>query len=411
MSTESIKKLTDSRIKAIGAARSILDLAKEESRSTTSEERASVQKALDEAASLGQQISDANTELRIDKLDDKYGERDEKNEWEWRKLLPTSTPPESTEERQLMEFFRGERAFLDIKPASYRALSAGTDAAGGHTVPEGFLNQLMDYREQYSGIRMAGVNVITTTGGEPMDIPHVLAQGTATLIAEGGSISGTDPTFQNRTLGAYKYAQIVNVTRELLQDNAVNLTGWLARDMGRALARATEDHYAVGTGTNQPQGIVPSASVGVTGAANTAGVGHPTMQNLISLKYNLDMLYHDAGAGWLMNHETLAAIVAITDDRGQYLWQPSMIVGEPERLLGFPVYTSPGVAVAGSAAKSVLFGNFPEAYIIRDAGGVRLERSDDFQFATDQVSFKAAIRTDGRGSYGKAIRAFVGGTS
>ena len=218
MSTESIKKLTDSRIKAIGAARSILDLAKEESRSTTSEERASVQKALDEAASLGQRISDAATELRIDKLDDKYGERDEKNEWEWRKLLPTSTPPESTEERQLMEFFRGERAFLDIKPASYRALSAGTDAAGGHTVPEGFLNQLMDYREQYSGIRMAGVNVITTTGGEPMDIPHVLAQGTATLVAEAGSITGTDPTFQNRTLGAYKYGQIVNVSRELLQD-------------------------------------------------------------------------------------------------------------------------------------------------------------------------------------------------
>ena len=93
------------------------------------------------------------------------------------------------------------------------------------------------------------------------------------------------------------------------------------------------------------------------------------------------------------------------------MWQPNNIVDEPERLLGFPVYTSPSVAVAGSAVKSVLFGNFPEAYIIRDAGGVRLERSDDFQFDTDQVAFRAVIRTDGRGSYGKAIRAFVGGTS
>ena len=277
-------------------------------------------------------------------------------------------------------------------------------------MPEGFLAQLMDYREQYSGIRMAGVNVITTTGGEPMDIPHVLAQGTAALTAEAGTIAGNDPTFQARTLGAYKYGQLVNVSRELLQDQAVNLTSWLAKDMGRALARATENHYAVGTGTNQPQGIMAAASTSVTGANGNAGV--PTMDNLLTLKYALDSLYFDQGAGWLMNHETVAIIAALRENgtSGAYLWQPNNIVDEPERLLGFPVYTSSGVPKAAASTKSIIFANFPDAYIIRDAGGVRLERSDDYLFGTDEVSFKAVIRTDGRGSYGKAARAFTGGT-
>ena len=86
-------------------------------------------------------------------------------------------------------------------------------------------------------------------------------------------------------------------------------------------------------------------------------------------------------------------------------------MGEPERLLGFPIYTSPAVPAIGTGARSVLFANFPESYFIRDAGGVRLERSDDFRFDTDQVAFKAVVRTDGKGSYGKACKAFVGGSS
>jgi len=50
-------------------------------------------------------------------------------------------------------------------------------------------------------------------------------------------------------------------------------------------------------------------------------------------------------------------------------------------------------AVAGSA-KSVVFGDFSQ-YFIRMVGGVRFERSDDFAFSTDLVSFRAIIRADG----------------
>ena len=411
MSTD-IKKLADQRLKAIGAAREILDRAQEESRSTDAEERSQVQKALDEASSLGQAIAVAQEESRIAKLDDKYGGLNE--EAEWRRLLPTNSPeePENTDEDRLRQVLRGERAVLEFKPQDYRALSTGTDSAGGHTVPEGFLPQLMDYREKYSGIRMAGVNVIRTTTGEPLDIPHVLSQGTAALTAEAGTIAGTDPTFQVRTLGAYKYGQLIALSHELVQDNAVNLTGWLAREMGRALAKATEAHYGTGTGSNQPQGIAPAASVGVTGAGGTAAgnSGAPRFDNLIALKYTLDSAYLDSDAGWLMHQSTVARIAAMKDDNDNYLWQPNNIAGEPETLLGFPVYTTPAMPEIGSQTRSILFANFPEAYIIRDAGGVRVERSNEYKFATDEIAMKAVIRTDGRGSYGKASKAFVGGS-
>ena len=79
---------------------------------------------------------------------------------------------------------------------------------------------------------------------------------------------------------------------------------------------------------------------------------------------------------------------------GAYLWQPSIVAGQPDLLLSKPVLTDPNVAATALAAKSVLFGDL-SAYAIRIVNGIRFERSDDFAFNTDQVTFRAIIRGDG----------------
>ncbi len=47
-----------------------------------------------------------------------------------------------------------------------------------------------------------------------------------------------------------------------------------------------------------------------------------------------------------------------------------------------------------TSAKSILFGDFSQ-YFVRLVGGVRFERSDDFAFGTDLVTFRAILRGDG----------------
>jgi HK97 family phage major capsid protein len=46
------------------------------------------------------------------------------------------------------------------------------------------------------------------------------------------------------------------------------------------------------------------------------------------------------------------------------------------------------------ASKSIAFGDFSQ-YFVRLVGGVRFERSDDFAFGSDLVTFRAILRGDG----------------
>jgi HK97 family phage major capsid protein len=57
---------------------------------------------------------------------------------------------------------------------------------------------------------------------------------------------------------------------------------------------------------------------------------------------------------------------------------------------------------------SVLFGDFSQ-YFVRLVGGIRFERSDDFQFGNDLVTFRALIRGDGNLADANAIKGFQGG--
>jgi HK97 family phage major capsid protein len=87
----------------------------------------------------------------------------------------------------------------------------------------------------------------------------------------------------------------------------------------------------------------------------------------------------------------------LVDTTGQPIWQPSNIAGNPDTLLGYPIYTTPFLSAVGTAAGTPIgFGNWSEAITIRDVGTIRVERSDEFAFSTDLVSYRAILRTDSR---------------
>ena len=162
---------------------------------------------------------------------------------------------------------------------------------------------------------------------------------------------------------------------------------------GRALGNALGAHLITGTGTSQPNGVITAATTGVTGGAGVTGAF--TADNLIDLFFSVIAPYRNSpSAAWLLKDSTLAAVRKLKDSTNQYLWQPSLQVGVPDTLLGKPTVTDPNVAAPALSAASVAFGDFSQ-YFVRLVNGIRFERSVDYAFNTDLVTFRAILRGDG----------------
>jgi HK97 family phage major capsid protein len=232
-----------------------------------------------------------------------------------------------------------------------------------------------------------------TGGGESIQVPKTTAHSTAAIITEGAAIGASDPTFGQVTLGAYKYGLLIQVSRELIADTGADLEGYLSMQAGRALGNAFGAHAITGTGTGMPRGITIDSTLGVTSGTGVAGA--PTADNLIDLYYSVIPPYRNSpNAAWIVKDSTVATLRKIKDSTGQYLWQPGLQSGVPDTFLGKQVITDPGVAATAVNAKSVIFGDISQ-YFVRMVNGVRFERSDDYAFNTDLVTFRALLRADG----------------
>ena len=275
-----------------------------------------------------------------------------------------------------------------------------------------FHNRLVSHMVDNSAILAAGATMLQTESGETYKVPKSTAFSTAAIVTEGGTITESDPTLGSVSLSAYKYGFIVQVSSELAEDAAFDLLGYLAEQAGTAIGNGFGAHAITGTGTGQPRGITIDTTVGVTGG--TAVVGAFTADNLIDLYHSVAEPYaRSSSAAWLMRNATLGAVRKLKDSQNRYLFDINAPAGSGASgtLLGRPVYADPNVAAVALNAKSVVFGDLSK-YWVRQVGGLRFERSDEFAFSTDLVTFRALARLDGSliDTTG-ACKHFVGGAS
>lgn len=290
-----------------------------------------------------------------------------------------------------------ERRMLTKGALESRAI--GTEASV--PMPTSFIHQLYTYLVDTSSIRQAGATVINTTTGESILVPRGTAEGAALWTAEGGTLSASDPTVSSITLGAHKLGKLIQVSKELATDVGFDLIGYLAQSSGRNIGIATNAAYVSGTGTTQPLGLLGQVTTGITGTAGAGGtVGFPTAAGGdIEFDWMVD-LYHSIipqyrpRAAWMMNDATIKYIRKLKDTLNRYLWEPSLQAGVADTILGKPVYANPAFPLFGISTQPIAFGDF-SAYYIRDVTPLRFERSDEYAFGTDQISFRALMRTDG----------------
>jgi HK97 family phage major capsid protein len=252
--------------------------------------------------------------------------------------------------------------------------------------------------------------ILNTAGGENLQIPSLSAYSTGTVSSEAALIGESDPTFNAfKTLGAYKYSFLTQISREMVEDAGVDILGFLATQTGNALGYAVNGALTTGTGTTQPTGIVTAAGSGITGGTGVSGAF--TADNLIDLVYSVDTAGRTLpGTGFQMNAKAIAAVRKLKDNAGQYLFSPALSADARDLLLGYPLYENPSMADPAVSAKSVIFGHLP-SYFARTVGGLRLDRSDDYAFANGLITFRAQYRTDGNLIQTSHVKYFAGGAS
>ena len=265
-------------------------------------------------------------------------------------------------------------------------LQEGVDADGGYLVPEEMDSRLIDVLTEENIMRNLGTK-ITTSGERKINI--AATKPAASWIEEGGALSFGDATFDQIIMDAYKLHVAIKVTEELLYDNAFNLESYIIQQFGKAISNAEEDAFLNGDGNHKPTGLLTSAATGVTTAGATI-----TADELISLVYSLKRPYRK-NAAFIINDQTLSVIRKLKDANQAYIWQPSYQAGEPDRLLGYALHTSPYMPTIAVGKAAIAFGDY-SYYNIGDRGTRSLQELKELFAGNGMVGFVMKERVDGK---------------
>lgn len=385
-----ILELREKRAKAWEAAKAFLDSHRNDKGVLSAEDDATYSRMEQEITDLGKEVA------RL--------ERQEALEAELNKPVgkpltgkPETAKPENKVGRASNAYKEDFGRHLRGRTPIHNVLSESVDADGGYLVPEEFEKQIVTGLSEANVIRSLA-KVITTN--HERKIPIAIGHSVAAWTAENAAFTESNPTFGQKQIDAFKLTDLIRVSMELLQDSEFDLEDYIANEFSRAFGAAEEEAFCVGTGTNQPTGIFTAngGEVGITAASSTA----ITVDEIIALVYGLKTPYR-RNAKFLTNDATVALLRKLKDSNGAYLWQPSVQAGQPDKLLGYEIYTSPYVPTVKAGALAIAFGDFHN-YWIGDRAGRTVQRLNELYATNGQIGYVATERVDGKVVLPEAIQ-------
>jgi len=383
--SEFIAKQVEAKAKAWHAAKALLDSA--EGRALTGEEEATYQE-------MTNVINRANEVIELEQREAKVAE-----------AMQSTTVDFAAATNGDAEILR-KMASGEIRGHEFRAI---TGSSTGAPVPTSFYEEIVKVARLVNPL-LEYATVINTAGGENLQIPSQATFSTATIVGQGVSIGTSEPTFNAfTTLGAYKFSALAQLSKELIADSGVNIVAFLAEQFGNAFGYAIADKIVNGTGTVEPTGFLPVAGTGVTGSTGVSGAF--TADNVIDLIYSVDgALRNRPSFALLANSTSIAALRKLKDTAGNYVFSVGDSKDRRDLVLGVPVIETPALPSAGTGVNSLAVGDLKSIYI-RNAGGLQIDRSDDYAFGNDLATWRATWRLDSALVQKSNIKKFKGGAS
>lgn len=409
-----VQKLREQRANIWEQMKTLQDAAEADNRDFTGDELGAYSKMESDLDSLGSRIERAEKmaalDAKLDKLDVPdgiFGSRDESEDdarygTAFTNFVRRGMNRIGAEDREMME----SRFIAD--QGIQNAAAVGTGAAGGYTIPPAFRQIMVETMKAY-GVMLTESEVINTDTGASLPWPTNDDTGNVgAILSENTQVTEQDVAFGTASLDAYMFtSKLVRASIQFLNDSP-NSERWLARKLGERIGRILSQMATVGTGTAQPDGIMVSAGIGVTGAGSLATTSGISYDNLVDLQESLDPAYgSDPNCKWMMHQSMRKAVRKIKDTTGRPIWEPSLQAGAPDVLLGRAALVNNDMATVAQNSLSLGYGNIRAAYVLRNVTGsaslLRLtERYADFL----QVGFLAFERWDGTLQDSNAFKTF-----
>jgi HK97 family phage major capsid protein len=257
---------------------------------------------------------------------------------------------------------------------------------GGGTVGEeveGVINKLVKDR---SPIR-ALARIVRLTRGNRY-VRHYWTSEAQT----GGWVGEADP--RNETMGPVlaeldypvfeQFAQPF-ASNILLQDSDIDIGAELGIQVSDTFAIQEGVAFLRGSGVRQPRGILsyPTAATGdlagrpfgtieirtIDFAAAVTAAASPIYDGLIDAWYSM-RAEHRQNAVWMCASTTLSRLRQVKDMQGNYIWQRSNVAGQPDTLLGAPVFTNEDCDAIASGKTPIILADWQRAYTLVDKAGI-----------------------------------------
>ncbi|MFN9017191.1 MAG: phage major capsid protein [Hyphomonadaceae bacterium] len=276
---------------------------------------------------------------------------------------------------------RGDESALVAIEA--KSLSVGVASDGGHVAPPEV--QATIDRRIIASSPMRRLASIRTTSANIFRKPIAISAPAVGWVAETGTRTETaTPSLDLLSFPMGEIYAMAAATQTLLDDALLDMDQWLAGEIAESFSSAESIAFISGDGVNKPKGLLAytaapdaSATWGQLGylASGVAGAFPAAIpvDKLVDLTYAPKTPYR-ANASFLMNRRTVGLVRKFKDSSGQYIWQPSLVAGQPATLLGFPVVECEDMPDVSASGLAIAFGDFEKGYLIVDRADVRVLR-------------------------------------
>ncbi|MGI8525858.1 MAG: phage major capsid protein [Pseudolabrys sp.] len=294
----------------------------------------------------------------------------------------------------------GESAGL--RALEIKALSTGSNTDGGYLVPSEVESQIGERLTTISPIRsIAGARIISA--GVYRKPFMTTGPATGWVGETDARTQTTSPVLDELSFPAMELYAMPAATATLLEDSAVNIDEWLAREVEQVFALQEGTAFVTGDGVNKPKGFLSYTAVAnaswtwgnlgyiASGAAGAFPASNPS-DVLVDLIYAVKAGYRQ-NANFVMNRKTQSAIRKFKDTAGNYLWQPPAVAGGRASLMTFPVIEAEDMPDVAANSPAIAFGDFGRGYLVVDRAGVSVLR-DPFT-AKPYVLFYTTKRVGG----------------
>jgi len=374
--------------------------AKSEERDMTAEEREKVEKMFKDALAMK---SKAEAMTKAD---------EEKNELEsfynsdriitpFESDKPAAKSGEDMATKAIVDYMRHSDDMSMISPESRKTLTRLSAPDGGFWVSNEMESQIRSAKDNF--LYMREICDVMTVGAGTHGIPVGDLDATAYWVGDNVEITESDPTTPagQLTLVPHDCGALLNVPNSLLRDASFDLNGYIIRRLARALAAAEEETYISGNGVAKPLGLLNAGLTGhdiTTGTSDTietVDLGDLDGQFTAAYRTNLTWLM----PRYVRNQIKLLKTEDGGDGTGRFIWEPDFTLGQPDRLLGYPVReTEYGFTASGSTSDGdalLILGDFRQGYAIADRVGISVRALTEVKASYNQTQFIAMMAVDG----------------